>query len=79
MPKKLVLQRAITAITCAFTIELSQLYHASWIDSSRLTTLGGSVLGFDFNAMDLVRYTVGILCRAVLVSVLRPNTHINRR
>lgn len=64
MPQKLVLQRAITAIACAFTIELSQLYRASWIDSLRQTTLRGSVLGFDFKAMDLVRYTVGILCRA---------------
>ncbi|MCP4945063.1 MAG: hypothetical protein GY924_24190 [Planctomycetaceae bacterium] len=41
----MVLQRAITAIACAFTIELSQLYHASWIDSLRQTTLGEQFWG----------------------------------
>jgi len=73
LPQKPVLQRAITAIGCAFTIELSQLYHAPWIDSLRQTTLGGLVLGFNFTAMDLIRYTIGILCCAVLESMLRPN------
>ena len=79
MPQKLVLQRAVTVIVWAFAIEMSQLYHAPRIDSLRQTTLGRLVLGFDFTAMDLVRYTVGILCCAVLESVLRLNTQINRR
>jgi hypothetical protein len=62
----LVLPRASTwrvaALAMAFSvlIEVSQLYHASWIDSIRRTTLGGLVLGFDFVASDLVCYAVGV-------------------
>ncbi|MCA9130161.1 MAG: DUF2809 domain-containing protein, partial [Planctomycetales bacterium] len=44
----------------AFLVEFSQLYHASWIDSIRRTTLGGLVLGFGFLWSDLVCYGIGI-------------------
>ena len=63
---KLVLQQAITATTCAFTIELSQLDHASWIDSLRRIMLGRVVLGFYFTAIG-PRSLYGwhfVLCRA---------------
>jgi hypothetical protein len=41
-------------------VEISQLYHAPWIDSIRQTALGGLVLGFGFLWTDLVCYSVGI-------------------
>jgi hypothetical protein len=51
---------ALLALTFSFVIELSQLYHAHWIDSIRHTTLGGLILGFDFVWSDLACYTVGV-------------------
>ncbi len=50
-------------------IELSQLYHASWIDSIRQTTLGGLILGFGFLWSDLACYAVGVVL-GVLVDVI---------
>ncbi len=55
-----VLARAAISLAIAFLVEISQLYHAPWIDSIRQTTLGGLVLGFGFLWTDLVCYTVGI-------------------
>ncbi len=50
-------------------IELSQLYHAPWIDSIRQTTLGGLILGFGFLWSDLACYAVGVVL-GVLVDVI---------
>jgi hypothetical protein len=41
-------------------IEVSQLYHAPWIDSIRGTTLGALVLGHGFVWSDLACYAVGV-------------------
>ena len=35
------------AIILSYSIEISQLYHAAWIDAIRNTTLGGLILGLD--------------------------------
>ena len=43
-----------------YGIEVSQLYHAEWIDSIRATTLGGLVLGYGFLWNDLVAYIIGV-------------------
>jgi len=56
---------ALSLLFC-FAIELSQLYQAEWINDIRSTTLGGLILGRGFLVVDLVRYTVGIACAAVL-------------
>jgi hypothetical protein len=55
-----ILARAAIALALAFLVEISQLYHAPWIDSIRQTKLGGLVLGFGFLWTDLVCYSVGI-------------------
>ncbi len=55
-----VLARAAISLALAFLVEVSQLFHAPWIDSIRQSTLGGLVLGFGFLWTDLVCYTVGI-------------------
>lgn len=51
---------ALATLLVSFGIELSQLYHATWIDSLRATRLGGLVLGFSFVWSDLLCYSVGV-------------------
>lgn len=51
----------LLAFLFSFGIEVSQFYHAPWIDALRRTTLGGLVLGFAFLWSDLLCYSVGIL------------------
>ena len=53
-------RRAVAAIACAFAVEFTQLYHAPWIDRIRRTHLGAMVLGFTFDAIDLVWYVAGV-------------------
>ncbi len=57
---------AIIAGLFSLTIEVSQLYHAPWIDYIRRLRLGGLVLGFGFLWSDLVCYAVGISIGALL-------------
>ncbi|EJS76373.1 ribosomal maturation YjgA family protein [Bacillus cereus] len=61
---------AIISLIFCYGIEISQLYHESWIDSIRTTTLGGLVLGYGFLWSDLVAYTIGVgvgmLCESIL-------------
>ncbi|MDM5428091.1 DUF2809 domain-containing protein [Bacillus mycoides] len=49
----------ISLIFC-YGIEISQLYHAPWIDNIRATTIGGLVLGYGFLWSDVVAYTIGV-------------------
>ncbi|MFP3377268.1 DUF2809 domain-containing protein [Bacillus sp. SIMBA_069] len=51
---------AFISLLFCYGIEVSQLYHAEWIDSIRATTLGGLVLGYGFLWSDLVAYTIGV-------------------
>ena len=60
LARRPILTRAAISLALAFLVEISQLYHAPWIDSIRQTTLGGLVLGFGFLWTDLVCYSVGI-------------------
>jgi hypothetical protein len=52
--------KGLTALAIALVVELSQLYHAPWIDAVRRTTFGGLALGFGFLWTDLVCYAIGI-------------------
>jgi len=58
--KKSAMVIALLAIGFSFGIEISQLYHAAWIDAIRATRIGGLVLGFGFLWSDLLCYTVGV-------------------
>jgi hypothetical protein len=51
---------ALLAMTFSVLIELSQLYHAPWIDSIRQTLIAGLILGFGFVWSDLLCYAVGV-------------------
>lgn len=54
--------RSIACLSFIFcySIELSQLYQAEWINHIRATTLGGLILGYGFLGSDLLAYAVGI-------------------
>jgi hypothetical protein len=51
---------AAMALGLSLLVELSQLYHAPWIDSVRQTTIGGLILGFGFLWSDLACYASGV-------------------
>lgn len=67
---------AVTLGIC-FAVELSQIYHAPWIDGLRANLLARLVLGTDFDARDLVAYTAGVAL-AWLAAVTLMRTRINR-
>jgi hypothetical protein len=48
------------AIAVSSAVEVSQLYHALWLDAVRRTTLGHLVLGDTFAWGDIAAYLVGI-------------------
>jgi hypothetical protein len=60
LPRASTWRVALLAMSFSAAIEVSQLYHAPWIDSIRRTTLGGLVLGFDFVWSDLACYAAGV-------------------
>ncbi|PDZ52861.1 MULTISPECIES: DUF2809 domain-containing protein [Bacillus] len=62
---------AFISLLFCYGIEVSQLYHAEWIDSIRTTTLGGLVLGYGFLWSDLVAYTIGVGVGFLFEFVLR--------
>ncbi|MBX4263940.1 DUF2809 domain-containing protein [Clostridium estertheticum] len=57
---------AIIGISFCYLIEISQLYHSSFIDNIRETTLGGLVLGYVFSWSDFLGYAIGILVGVIL-------------
>ena len=57
--------RACIAIVSAYLVEVSQLYHAPWIDTIRQTTLGGLVLGHGFLWSDFACYSGGVTAGVV--------------
>ncbi|TPV42322.1 ribosomal maturation YjgA family protein [Bacillus dicomae] len=59
-PKIATKKLAFISLIFCYGIEVSQVYHAEWIDSIRATTLGGLVLGYGFLWSDLVAYTIGV-------------------
>ena len=59
-PKFSSLKIAALALGFCFVIEISQLYHAPWIDAIRQMRIGGLILGFGFLWSDLVCYSVGV-------------------
>ncbi len=50
----------------SYGVEVSQLYHATWIDGIRNTRLGALALGYGFLWSDMACYTMGVvLCVAI--------------
>ena len=65
-PKFSTIKVALIALSFCFAIEISQFYHAEWIDTIRQTRIGGLVLGFGFLWSDLLSYTFGVITGALL-------------
>jgi hypothetical protein len=67
---------ALVAMSFSAIVEVSQLYHAPWIDSIRRTTLGGLALGYGFLWSDLACYAVGVGLGVVIevIRMARPRT-----
>ena len=59
---------AIASLSLAYAVEVSQLYHAPWLDAVRHTHLGGLLLGYTFLWSDLACYTIGV-CLGALVDL----------
>ncbi|MGG2467306.1 DUF2809 domain-containing protein [Paraclostridium bifermentans] len=66
IPKLKLTKTLILAIVFSFSIEISQLYQADWINNIRATTLGGLVLGHGFLFEDLISYSLGIVMGCLL-------------
>ncbi len=59
-------RRIALALAIAFFVEVSQLWHTSWLDTLRHTTLGALAIGGSFSFGDLACYSVGIALGALL-------------
>ncbi|MDR6720013.1 DUF2809 domain-containing protein [Paenibacillus sp. 2003] len=55
-------------LSCVFSwmIEFSQLIQTPWLIEIRSTVWGALILGHGFLVIDLIRYTVGILCMVMI-------------
>lgn len=70
-PRWPIWKSASLTLTMAYLCEISQLYHAPWIDAIRSYRLGGIILGFGFLWSDLICYTIGILAGAFAEAEIR--------
>jgi hypothetical protein len=71
LPRASTLRVALLAISFSIVVEVSQLYHAPWIDSIRRTTLGGLALGYGFVWSDLACYAVGVVLGILIEWIIR--------
>lgn len=62
---------AAIAMGISIAVELSQLYHAPWIDAVRRTTVGALALGSGFVASDLVCYAAGVVVGMAIDALMR--------
>lgn len=58
--------RCAAAYAVCVAVELSQLYHAPWLDAIRETEPGRLVLGSGFDPRDLGAYALGVVAAALL-------------
>jgi hypothetical protein len=70
-PRSSTARLATTALALSVAIEVSQLYHASWIDQIRDTTPGALVLGYGFLWSDLACYVAGVALGAGVDALMR--------
>lgn len=64
-PAAATIHLALVSLLISGAVELSQLYHAPWIDAVRATRGGALVLGQGFLWSDLLSYSVGVAVAAV--------------
>jgi hypothetical protein len=73
LPRQSTRNLALTALTLAFLVEGSQLYHANWLDALRGTRLGALALGNGFLWSDLVCYVVGVVIGVSVDTAMGPD------
>lgn len=76
-PRRKTLQIALFSLAFCYLIEISQLYHAPWVDTVRNTRLGGLVLGFGFLWTDIIAYSFGIGFGALVEKIVYRRKHIS--
>lgn len=59
-------RRVLLTLGLAWLVEISQLWHAPWLDALRHTKLGALAIGGSFSLGDLACYAVGIALGALL-------------
>lgn len=65
-PKLNITKSLVLAFLFSFSIEISQLYQAQWINNIRNTTIGGLILGHGFLSEDLISYSIGIILGCII-------------
>lgn len=75
-PRLAVPRAALVALGLAYAVEVSQTYHAPWLDALRATRMGALALGQGFLWTDLVCYSAGVGLAAALEFALR--AHVSR-
>jgi hypothetical protein len=65
---------AAAAIAISFSVELSQLYQAPWINQLRQSLPGKLLLGAGFLKSDLLCYVTGIALGSLAEILMRPAT-----
>lgn len=83
MPRASTRRVGLLAMAASVAVEVSQLYHAPWIDAVRRSTPGGLVLGHGFLWSDLACYALGVglgvLIEMVITRVLNACEKRRRR
>jgi hypothetical protein len=74
-PRAAIGRVGLAALGLCAAVEISQLYHAPWLDAIRATVPGRLVLGSGFLWSDLACYAVGALLGAVLDAYNRTHCH----
>ena len=73
-PQRPAIERGGLALAVAVGVELSQLYHAPWLDAVRRTRPGGWLLGFGFLWSDLACYVAGVILALAIDRLFRVPT-----
>ncbi|OGO77966.1 MAG: hypothetical protein A2Y23_04450 [Clostridiales bacterium GWB2_37_7] len=76
LPKQRIIHTALIAFVFSTFIEVSQLYHAPWIDEIRSFKLGGLLLGYGFLWSDIICYLTGIAFGAFVEWIYYTKTNI---
>lgn len=66
----LIIRAALTLGIC-WSVEVSQAYHAPWLDAIRRTTIGQLVLGSGFDVRDLGSYALGVIVACAIEMIVR--------
>lgn len=78
LPKQKISHIALIAFIFSALIEISQLYHAPWIDAIRNNRLGGLILGYGFLWSDIACYAFGISVGVLIEFLFYRKEHLMR-